>query len=225
MGQVLSMWYSLLVGAVIMAGLERASAQQPPPLNTAIVVFATVAGNIQANDAYWKKKCKDVPADATFLMLDMGSVRDYFSPIDGASICQMLASRNKHHWSTNGVDWRTPAYNAGSSHNRGGSKVEWPANNVDGDERHALSMWGNEGSNMGGCCSQSLANWHSGWGQAFTLAYGVPLQPPPLNTGTTVVVTNDGTVRCLAFGVESLCSRHNGILDPCCLTPKIKVCL
>ena len=38
----------------------------------------------------------------TLLRLSMGKVRDYFKPIPGKSLCDMLTSQNNHMWSANG---------------------------------------------------------------------------------------------------------------------------
>ena len=52
--------------------------------------------------------------------LSMGKVRDYFKPIPGKSLCDMLTSQNNHMWSANGGvpskdggggSWLRPTYN------------------------------------------------------------------------------------------------------------------
>jgi hypothetical protein len=39
-----------------------------------VVVFATVTSTTWANTAYWTEACKEIPFEATFLMLDLGTV-------------------------------------------------------------------------------------------------------------------------------------------------------
>jgi hypothetical protein len=177
--------------------LGLATAQQPPPPNTAITVFATVAGTTQANGLYWAVECLKVPADATFIMLDMGSVRDFFKPVDGATMCQMLASttNKQHQWSPNGVDWVVPTSLNSNFH--GGSSDDWPSANTVGDTRYYLSFWGSElDYKKGGCCCIVHADsCNAGWTQSFSLAYAVPLQPPPPNTAITVIATVAGSIQ------------------------------
>jgi hypothetical protein len=169
---------------------------QPPPPNTGTIVIVTNDGTGLANDAYWKKMCQQIPANALFLMLTMGESRDFFKPIKDANWCTMLASRNKHQFSQDGLVWVVPDYNDGSTHNRGGSAETWPENHVIGDARNVLSMWGNgPGSKVGGCCSSSHASYHIGWGQPFNLAFGLQLEPPPPNTAVAVFVAVAGTIQ------------------------------
>jgi hypothetical protein len=169
---------------------------QSPPPNTAITVFVTVPGTTPANNVYWNSQCKAIPTDATFLVLDMGYVRDFFKPVEGTSMCQMLTSLNRHQWSPNGVDWRIPTYYTNTDYN-GGSAADWPKTTIDGDARGYVSFWGNDNNgNQGGCCSRSYTDYTTGsqWGQTYTLAYGVPLQPPPSKTDITIFVDTDGTI-------------------------------
>jgi hypothetical protein len=98
---------------------------EPPPPKTTAVVFATVFSKTYANDGFWKKECEDIPSDALFLMIDMGTVRDFFKPAHAdVSMCDMLTSVNMHLFSPNGADWTSPAYYAGAHHN-GGSSLNW----------------------------------------------------------------------------------------------------
>lgn len=180
---------------------------QPLPPNTAMVLVADVAGTTLANDAYWAEACTKIPSTAIGITVDMGAVRDFFKPIDGASYCEMLQAYNKHQWSATGEDdgWKIPSY--GGAHN-GGSSSNWPTNNgrKEGDERLKLSQWGprHDASFTGGCCSSSYAisvtrpslsgnGIHTDWGHAFTMSYLVAI-----TTTTTTTTTKTTTTTTLA---------------------------
>ena len=101
----------------------------------------------------------------------MGNVVDYFRPTEGNSICDMLTSLNKHQF-FNGKEWVTPSYyNVQQLGHLGGSKENWPKDNVDGDNRKFLSFWG-ESTTKGGCCATDYDEKDSSWGQAFYVYYG-----------------------------------------------------
>lgn len=153
---------------------------QPLPPNTGMSLVANVPGTTLANDAYWAARCKTIPASTLFLVLDMGTVRDFFKPADAATTyCEMLQARDKHQWSPNGVDWFAVEFYNKSDSGNGGSAEWWPRDKGrEGDARKHLSYWGHEkdGIHTGGCCSTSTlvgdtANpgW---WGEPFTLSYG-----------------------------------------------------
>eukprot|EP00729_Bicosta_minor_P007206 gene7206-34839_t len=58
-------------------------------------------------------------------------------------------------WSPTAEDgtWMTPQQTTSSIH-YGGSKRSWPQNNVKGDNRQYLSIWGTSSSAiLGGCCA------------------------------------------------------------------------
>lgn len=110
------------------------------PPNTVITLVVDVPGDTKATDAYWMKKCKIIPFNTLFIIVDMGSVRDFFRPTGDVSYCDMLQTYNKHQWSNDGVTWETPGY-MGNSFN-GGSAEWWPKTIVKNDERLHLSMWG-----------------------------------------------------------------------------------
>jgi hypothetical protein len=149
-----------------------------------------------ATGNFWKNKCNVIPGNALFLMLDIGSTRDYYKPIDGEKFCDMLNSETKHQWSPDGITWITPEY-AVDGYHKGGSKANWPRVHIKGDDRYALSSWGHEySSRPGGCCSTSYSDYYTqqhiegtGWGQSFSLSYGVPLTPPPPNTAVAIFAT------------------------------------
>ena len=48
---------------------------QPPPANTGMSLVTNVAGTTVADDAYWAEKCKTIPSNTLFIVLDMGAVR------------------------------------------------------------------------------------------------------------------------------------------------------
>ena len=100
----------------------------------------------------------------------MGSVIDYFKPIEGKTYCEMLQGKEFHQWSSDGKNWVTPLYHMETKHNHGdylgGSTAGWPK-----DGRKHLSFWGGNG-NSGGCCHNSLSD-SSSWGRAFNIFYGI----------------------------------------------------
>lgn len=145
-------------------------------------LVADVPGTTFANDAFWAEQCKIIPSIALFIVVDMGAVRDFYKPIDGATtFCEMLQAHNKHQWSANGVDWFEIEFTAYDHNHNGGSAPGWPRDKgLDGDERDYLSIWGHNGI-VGGCCSSSTAvsetlsplqGQPTHWGQPFTLSYG-----------------------------------------------------
>ena len=91
----------------------------------------------------------------------MGSVIDYFKPINGKTYCEMLQANNLHQWSSDGKSWVIPKYHP---NNLGGSLPNYPQ-----DGRKYLSFWGGYGSN-GGCCHYSY-NDKAQWHKAFKLFY------------------------------------------------------
>jgi len=102
-------------------------------------------------------------------------VVDYFRPTSGNSLCDMLASSTKHEFSPDEVTWYTPTY-LGRNH-LGGSAKAWPRDNVPGDERAYLSLWGGAGARSG-CCHSSLTS-GAAWGQTFDLYVNTPPPAPP----------------------------------------------
>ena len=132
---------------------------QPLPPNTGISLVANVAGTTDANNAFWIEKCKTIPAEAEFITVAVGAVRDFFKPIEGSTYCEMLQAHNKHRWSHDGMTWTTPAYYISEEKKNGGSEKDWPrAKGRVGDERVYLSFWGHDGDGTnGGCCSSSTA--------------------------------------------------------------------
>eukprot|EP00729_Bicosta_minor_P032758 gene32758-biopygen12650 len=181
---------------------------QPLPPNTGMSLVANVPGTTVANDAYWAAQCETIPASTLFLVLDMGTVRDFFKPADvGTTYCEMLQAHDKHQWSPNGVDWFAVEFNNKSDSGNGGSASWWPRDKgIEGDARNHLSFWGVDVDTFtGGCCSTSaVVNVsHSSaidivnginWGHPFTLSYALPLQPLPPSTTMTLVANVPGTI-------------------------------
>lgn len=156
-------------------------------------MFASVSSSTHAKDSYWAVECLKVPAATLYLMLDMGAVRDFYKPVQGATWCQMLQSNTLHQWSRNGLDWFIPSYFGGVN---GGSAVNWPRDTVENDARKHLSMWGDCDAchwGKGGCCSTSTSVYDISWGMPFTFAYGLPLHPLPPNVGMSLVADVAGT--------------------------------
>ena len=198
-----------LAGLVVIATAHAALSS-----NTAILLVADVTNTTQANDAFWAEKCKIIPeAAALFIQIKMGGgvngVIDYFKPREDwrRNFCEMLQAKDEHQWSANGVDWMAVDFQPDELNN-GGSEMNWPRDKgVEGDERRFLSTWGydgDDGSLTGGCCSSSTAaavtqtslpgnGDNTAWGHPFTLSCVVQLQPPPPNTGMSLVAAVPGT--------------------------------
>ena len=190
--------------------LSYAVPLQPPPPNTGMSLVADVAGTTLANDAFWAEQCKTIPSNTLFIVLDMGSVRDFFKPSTSeTSYCEMLQSSTKHQWSADGLEWKAIPFHSNQGR-RGGSAVRWlpQDSGAKGDARVHLSFWGrNDGSLAGGCCSSSTAVERTytsppgdtqtalkTWGQPFALSYAVPItSSTPSSTladASTVSVAN-----------------------------------
>jgi len=142
-----------------------------PPPGPPMGVLMSTDGKKKLNSAYWKQKCKEVPTDATMILLEMGSVVDYYRPGKGKSWCDMFTSETlKHEFSRDGVKWVTPTDHSG--HYGGSVHNQIPDASANGDKRNYLSFWGSEGSN-GGCCHSSYSD-GAKWGQAFTIIVDKP---------------------------------------------------
>jgi hypothetical protein len=117
--------------------------------------FATIPGGIKADKKYWMHLCETdtLPDTATMIRVTVGFVSDYYRPVKGVSICEMLLSHKQHLWSDDGINFTQPRY--GTSDHLGGSEIGWPNTNVVGDQRQTLNYWGST-SLEGGCCSTSL---------------------------------------------------------------------
>ena len=159
-------------------------------------------------------------ANALFIVVDMGTVRDLFRPgrSSGQSFCKMLISEESYEWSRDGINW-FPVPAGGISIKYGSSDEGWQLT-ISGihsffmkhhiaDQRKFLSSWGSSDDQMlGGCCSTSTAAFQTTprtdrmllpdrdadrWGQSFTMSYAVDLQPLPPNMGMVHLVEVAGT--------------------------------
>lgn len=90
--------------------LVVAASTQPLPPNMVMTLVANVTGTTRANNAYWADKCTTIPSNAVSIVVDIGTVRDFFKPTDGNSYCDMLQSTTKHQWSGDGLTWITPGF-------------------------------------------------------------------------------------------------------------------
>ena len=137
--------------------------------------FATVSGSTAADGSFWAEQCLAIPGDAVMLRLTIGQVIDYFAPLPGYTMCEMLRSEDKFLWSNGAVNgsFVAPAHLVGSG-NYGGSAFFYPQTSVEGDARLILGVWGSTGlaGNLtGGCCSDSKSGATVGWGLPFTMSY------------------------------------------------------
>jgi hypothetical protein len=129
--------------------------------------------------------------DDVIIKVTMGVYTDYFKPIDGINIQEMLTSNNKHTWAPNLVtSFIAPSYF--SNQHLGGSAVGWPNNTVIGDTRPYLSFWGST-THSGGCCSATSGD--RTWGLAFKVE-------------TVNSVPEPSTLAIFALGMIGLASRR-----------------
>lgn len=102
--------------------------------------------------------------------ITIGSVEDFFRPVSGNTLLEMLTSSSKHEWSAAETGpFVAPDY--APSDFLGGSTTNWPADNAAGDNRNFLPFWGYDGSEsfyVGGCCHTSLES-GGNWNQSFTM--------------------------------------------------------
>jgi hypothetical protein len=84
----------------------------PPPPDTALTLLAEVPATTRADDLYWTARCSRIPDYALFVRLVMGTVVDYFKPLENASWCKMLTSPDQHQWSASGLadTWVVPEF-------------------------------------------------------------------------------------------------------------------
>lgn len=104
--------------------------------------------------------------DNVVLEVSMGSYVDYFKPIPGKNLCDMLMSAQNHLWSATGDPFtfvRPAYYNTQTL--LGGSDDDWPLYNIVEDNRKHLAFWGGNGA-QGGCCHAAVgdsAAWNRGY--------------------------------------------------------------
>lgn len=124
--------------------------------------FAFVRSSETANHRYWSSRCSAIPASATYVKIMMGAVVDYFKPVNGSTICDMLGDHSQHMWSRDGRSWMQPP--SDNSIHLGGSSPGHPS-----DGRNFLSFWGSH-QEKGGCCHSSYTG-AANWNMAFTMSY------------------------------------------------------
>lgn len=129
----------------------------PLPLNTGVHVFKRVVDDSRTYDAVWRQDedaCSKVPRSAIYIMVAVGTKRDFYRPAKGTCFCDMfsLSSRTNYEWSFDGKNWVSSRTQASPTFEAA---------------KHHLSY------------SYELI---SSLGRSYTFAYGLGLQPPPPNT-------------------------------------------
>ena len=164
---------------------------QPLPSNVELVLVADVLGATRADDVFWAERCTSIPSNTLFIVVDIGTSRDFYKPIavpTASSYCNMLQANNKHQWSPNGIQWFDVDFNPNEEFN-GGSAINWPQGH-DGDKREFLSFWGFKRRD-GGCCSSSRTTLSSGNSNLpFAVSYAVEAASVVLlSTGATTTAS------------------------------------
>lgn len=73
--------------------------------------FANVSAETAATEAFWAAKCDSIPSEAVCVRETMGTAVDYFMPVPGSNVCEMLkTSWYQYLWSPDGVKWQVPIY-------------------------------------------------------------------------------------------------------------------
>ena len=161
-------------------------------------------GTVLVTASVVREVCARLPTDTTMIEVVMGTVHDFFRPIPGYPVCQMLLNRERHELFT-GAEWVVPSCAHGKS---GGSDPHWPLNHVAHDFRERLSVWGFGGdvdSNAlpGGCCSSSYSVRHEGWNQSHTMNAVVTAPAPTHRIANRVRRRPHSTkIRRLALGAD-----------------------
>ena len=136
--------------------------------------YSSASGTPHVGNVWWHS-CGSIQgmtgntaAEGAVIKLMMGFNIDYFRPAAGFTLCEMLGSKERHEWSNDMVTWFTPAYF--SRHFRGGSAVNWPLDNVAGDNRGYLPFWGGTSHHQpSGCCHYDNSSNSPGWGKMFDM--------------------------------------------------------
>ena len=132
----------------------------PLPLNTGVHVFKRVVDDSRTYDAVWRQDedaCSKVPRSAIYIMVAVGTKRDFYRPAKGTCFCDMFSlSRTNYEWSFDGTNWVSSRTQASPTFEAA---------------KHHLSY------------SYELI---SSLGRSYTFAYGLGLQPPPPNTFLSV---------------------------------------
>jgi hypothetical protein len=109
----------------------------------------------------------------------MGGNTDYYKPRAGETLCSALkasAKAPKWLWSAteDGTYVDTGTYP--DANLMGGSKENWPRDNVPGDDRRFLPFWGRTGevyAGTNGCCHSTKSD-AAAWGKAFKIHLVLP---------------------------------------------------
>eukprot|EP01012_Entosiphon_sulcatum_P046802 TRINITY_DN630_c0_g1_i3.p1 TRINITY_DN630_c0_g1~~TRINITY_DN630_c0_g1_i3.p1 ORF type:complete len:578 (+),score=89.93 TRINITY_DN630_c0_g1_i3:44-1777(+) len=125
--------------------------------------------------------------DNIVLEVTMGTYVDYFKPLPGKNLCDMLMSGQNHLWSATGDPFTfvRPAFHI-SQTLLGGSDDDWPLYNIVEDNRKHLAFWGGNGA-QGGCCHAAVGD-SAAWNRGYVMRV-FPLLPgltaPTLSTAVT----------------------------------------
>lgn len=153
-------------------GVTNGKISQPCQAEKCTELFSN-PGNIRAEKAFLQTQCEKIPDGAKFLKITMGEVVDYFKPLPGESMCDLLTKPQHHKWSKDGKTWVRPSilHNNGPQGSWWGGSDDWyPKTNIPGDERRYLSFWGTTWrGNAGGCCSKEYNTGETAWHQAYKL--------------------------------------------------------
>jgi len=146
-------------------------------------LYKSVKGNVIPSYS----DCASIPDSAPYIKLVMGSVVDYFRPIQGRTYCDMLNSNSNHQWSKDGKTFVTPQYH---EYLLGGSSYLYPKT-IDG--RTYLPFWGGNGA-KGGCCHTSYKS-KAAWHQPFELYYPETNRATIFSQGSFPICYTDGQQR------------------------------
>lgn len=157
------------------------------PRSATVTEIYSNDGTVLVTESVIQGVCAQLPPSTTMIEVVMGQVHDFFRPIAGRTVCEMVLSSNFHEF-YNGTDWTTPSYSG--CHFGGSASDSFSASNVTGDARRYLSVWGgvspgiySPNSWIGGCCSTSYAVHFQGWGQPFTMN-AIVATPSPTTSPT-----------------------------------------
>lgn len=121
--------------------------------------------------------------------MSVGKVADYYKPVDGKTMCQMLMDGASHMWSGDSNTWAKPP-----AHNNylGGSADGWLAKTKPDDGRDTPSFWGvtmfGPQTSTGGCCFDDYKGGKKAWGKPYKMEYcGLPPALAPICTPVTTV--------------------------------------
>ena len=99
------------------------------------------SGSEVVTAATMRAVCAALPTNTTMIEVVMGDVHDFFRPVPGHTVCEMLQSNRLHEYYDGDNGWVAPSYNAHP--NFGGSLDGWPRREsaTGGDNRRFLSFW------------------------------------------------------------------------------------